>query len=117
MIDVVNHVRREAMQSALPAPAVIGPLDSGHDLQGDADGDQRGWIGTRWKTSVPSNLLTAEAAAGPRGAAVLVAPAGREPLGVVDSYVTSQGALTASLIRGRHVWALSIDEDVSVRES
>lgn len=81
------------------------------------EGDQRGWIGTRWKTSVPSNLLTAEAAAGPRGAAVLVAPAGREPLGVVDSYITSQGALTASLVRGGHVWALSIDEDVSVRES
>lgn len=34
------------MQSALPARAVIGPLDSGHDLQGDADGDQRGAQGS-----------------------------------------------------------------------
>lgn len=81
-----------------------------------AENDYRGWIGTRWKTLEPGSLITAEATQDSHGLALLIAPSHDTPLGIVDSYVTLKGALTATLTRGRTTWSLRIEDEVSIQE-
>lgn len=81
------------------------------------DGDPRGWIGTRWKTLKPGTLLTAETRTPSRGLTVLIAPNIGAPLGIVDSYVTTAGAVTATVCRGDRAWTIRIEDGQDVRIS
>lgn len=83
------------------------PRLSRHEAQ---DGDLRGWVGTRWKTLKPGTLLTAERQNPDRGLTVLIAPNAGTPLGIVDSYVTTSGTVTATLCRGGDAWKVRIED-------
>lgn len=69
----------------------------------------RGWIGTKWKTLEPGTLITAESSASQGRSVVLIAPSSPYELAVVRSYVTTEGVLTAALMRGPRLWELRVD--------
>lgn len=74
------------------------------------DGDQRAWIGTRWKTQKPGTLITAESPARASTLVTLIAPSAPQELGVVRSYLTTTGVFDAVLMRGPRVWRVRMDE-------
>ena len=74
----------------------------------------RGWIGTRWKTLAPGTLITAETHTPARGLALLIAPSTDQPLGIVESYVTTKGVLAVRLTRGERAWSVRVDSTSGV---
>lgn len=73
------------------------------------EGDLRGWIGTKWKTLAAGALLTATVPAAESSRLVtLISPNSTRPLGVVDSLVQADGAVSAVLVRGGRLWNVSV---------
>ena len=68
-------------------------------------GDLRGWVGTRWKTLLPGARITSQAL---QRNVVLLAPSGDHPLGMVRSYITTKGVLSANVTRGTTTWQVTI---------
>lgn len=74
-----------------------------------ADGDMRGWVGTKWKTLTPGELLVATASASTASRLVtLISPNTPQALGVVESLVQRNGTVSATLVRAGRSWRIVV---------
>lgn len=84
-----------------------------HRAEEGADGDLRGWVGTRWKTQEPGTLVTASATGWEPTLAVAISPELEEPLEIICDNADddhSSGAPSAlRLRRGARRWALMLE--------
>lgn len=81
------------------------------------EGDLRGWICTGWRKTEPGTLITAESSAAQPRSAVMIAPSRPHEFGVVRSYFSVAGTISATVMRGPRLWNVRIDGDkVSINE-
>lgn len=82
--------------------------------QSAEDGKMAGWIGTAWKEVTASDLLTARSSASRSSRLVtLISPNSPKPLGIVESLVQMDGAVSATLVRGGRSWVVRISSSAT----
>lgn len=75
-----------------------------------------GWIGTKWRTLVPSNAISVETDVGQHHIATLLSPNTSIPLAIIESHVATSGHIRLHVARGPRYWNINISkDDIQVR--